>query len=146
MYFTTEPATLLNRPLFLGITNIIYKRQCINKAILFYLSRKVKLILHFKPILQADLKVYDALLWPLMYNINGFLIGLMESRFDPKYNLIAKSLLQPKNRQSYNIFLTLIHKNLCPSYVRWQIWQINYWLHVVGHQQVKTGLGGLYVI
>jgi hypothetical protein len=49
-YSTSKPATLVSRLLFLGTVNTTYKLQYYLKTTLTYCTKKVKLILLFRPI------------------------------------------------------------------------------------------------
>ena len=84
-YSTTKPAEPPSRQIFLSTTNTIYKRQCINKIILLYLSKKAGLIQHFRPIPQAIFGAYHALQMILIYDISDSIIGFTELYYDRKY-------------------------------------------------------------
>jgi hypothetical protein len=124
-YSTTEPATPPSRPLFLGTTNFLLIKQCLNNTTQLLFKRKADLILPFKPILLANLRAYDALQQLSTLHTRGSLIDSTESLHALKLNQIARSSQQLKSRRLSDISSTLIREDSRPGYARWQIWLIN---------------------
>ena len=60
-YYTSEPAKLVSRPLFLGIANTTKNTLCLYSVTLSYRTKKAELTLRFRPLLLVNLRPCDVL-------------------------------------------------------------------------------------